>query len=131
MTAGRKRAVLQYQLPTEMADELGQLVPAWSTVATHRGEVRAPRGTEATVALQVQAFVTLIVETRFPGAPFEPTGRLVDVTDPTHPQIYNIVSSSDPDGRRRRLVTYATEAVGETDETPPDLTTEGGTFLLA
>ena len=109
MTAGRKRAVLQYIVPTENADRLGQMIPTPIVQSIHRGEVRAPRGTEATVALQVTAFVTVIIETRFPGYVFEVDGQLVDITDPSHVSIYNIVSSTDPDGRRRRLVTYATQ----------------------
>jgi head-tail adaptor len=109
MTAGRKRAVLQYIVPTENADRLGQMIPTPVVQSIHRGEVRAPRGTEATVALQVTAFVTVIIETRYPGYSFEVDGQLVDITDPSHVSIYNIVSSTDPDGRRRRLVTYATQ----------------------
>lgn len=112
MRSGLMRRVLDYQTQTETADALGQLVPTWSTVTTVRAEVRAPRGTEATIALQVRAFVGLVIECRYPPStgPFDPKGRLVDVTDPTATgAIYNIVSSVDPDGRRRRLVTMATE----------------------
>ena len=109
MRAGIKRAILLYQVKTEVADTLGQLVPTWSTVSKHRGEVRAPRGDEPTVALQVKAFVSLVIECRYPGYCFNPDGQLLDVTNAAVPVIYNIVSSTDPDGRRRRLVTMATE----------------------
>ena len=110
MRAGRLRRILQYQLPTEPPDALGQLIPEWVTQSTFFCDVRAPRGTEATVALQVRAFVTLVIETRYPGYTLDPRGRLVDITDSTVSNaIYNIVSSIDPDGCRRRLVTMATE----------------------
>ena len=109
MPAGRYRRVLQYQVSTPTRDAMNQLVPSWSIVSTHRGEVRAPRGTEATVSLQVLAFVSLIIECRFPGYTFDVKGKIVDVTDPANPLTYNVVASTDFDGRRRKLITYATQ----------------------
>jgi hypothetical protein len=115
MRAGTKRSTLLYQTKTQLPDALGQLVPTWVTIPAgatftpHRCEVRAPRGDEPTVALQVKAFVSLVIECRYPGYCFDPDGQLLDVTDPAHPKIYNIISSVDPDGKRRRLVTMATQ----------------------
>src|ERR1039458_4115630 len=105
MRAGRNRAVLNYQTSTSTRGPLGQSILTWTTVSTNSAEVRAPRGTEATVALQVKAFVSLMIKCHLPGYPFYPAGRLQDVTDPANPGIYNIISSVDPDGRRRRLLT--------------------------
>lgn len=108
MRAGPLRRLLQYQTATEAADSLGQMVPTWTTVMIVWGEIRKLTGTEATVALQVEAFVPQVVECRFPGFVFSPKGRLVDITDANNPTVLNIVSSDDPDGRRRKLVTMTT-----------------------
>jgi head-tail adaptor len=111
MKAGALRSVLQYQTRADTRGAMGQVIPGYTTQYTDRGCVRAPRGTEATLALQVTALVTVMIETRYPGFTYDVSGRLVDVTDASNPKYYNIVSSVDPDNRRRRLVTMATEVV--------------------
>lgn len=111
---GPRRRRLQYQARAVAPDELNQDVETWPVVATFWAEVRTPSGREAFVAQQQNAHLTHVIVTRYPGAPFDPKNRLVDVTEPGSPRVYNIVSSADPDGRRTDLVTYAVERVGET-----------------
>lgn len=117
MKAGSLRRLLQYQTKTETSDALGQMIPTWLTVYTTWAETREPRGSEAITAQQVEAFVSLVIECRFPGYTFDPRGRLVDITDPGTTNYLNIVWSHDPDGRRRKLITMATDVVtpGATD----------------
>lgn len=105
MTAGRLRHVLVYQVPSVEADQLGQPRLTWSDHSTHRAEVRAPRAAETTVALQTQATVAKVCESRHPGFHFLPSNRLIDRTDPANTLTYEILSSLDPDGRGRRLTT--------------------------
>jgi head-tail adaptor len=108
-TVGSMRWSVQYQTQTQASDAYGQPVPAtasagWSTVSTHMCEVRSPSGRELLNAGQLKAVVSHAVETRWPGAPFDPRGRLA-----VDGRYFQVVSSYDPDGRRRRLVTFCTE----------------------
>lgn len=105
MNAGRLRHVLVYQVQSIEADELGQPRLTWTDHSTHRAEVRAPRGAEATVALQTRATVAMVCETRRHGTHFLPSNRLIDRTDPDEPRTYEILCSADPDGRGQRLLT--------------------------
>lgn len=113
MNAGKLKRVLTYQTPTVTPGALRQDRITWSDVGTYRAEVRTPNGRETLLAQQYQVQCNKVITTRFPGFRFEPRGRLVE-TAAGATRIYNITFSDDPDGRRRKLVTYAVEQVGAT-----------------
>lgn len=108
--AASLRAVLRYEIPTTTDDAFGDPTETTTTTLEFRGSVRSPNGRELLAAQAIRAVVSRVIESRFPGYPFDPRGRIVDLTDPDHVRTYQIVSSVDPDGRRERLVTYAVEA---------------------
>lgn len=105
---GSMRWPVQYQARTEAASGYGQPKPVFTIIATFRALVRSPTGSEAMNASQMKATVSHVIEMRWPGYTLDPTGRLISGT-----QVFQIVYSVDPDGRRRRLNVHCTELVGQ------------------
>ena len=103
--------VLRHETKTETADATGQLTETWSTNAMVWGRVRSPNGREWLAAQAFRATVSHMIDSHYATGPFSPHSRLVDVSEPDAERIYNVVSSLDPDGRRRTLLTYVVEVV--------------------
>ena len=130
MRAGAYRAVLQYQTPDETPGPMGHPVKVWVTRSTHRGEVRKLTGGEALRAQVMTTLASHLIETRFPGYRFSTKSRLLDVTNPAAPQTYEVTHSDDPDGRRRELVTLATEQTAGVQDDASVIGTEDGFPVL-
>lgn len=97
--AGTLRHVLAYQTKADVPDDFGQEKPSWTTLATYRASNRSPTGREVISAQnQKKAVVTHVLTFRYPGFLFDPACRLIEGTD-----VYNIISATDPDGRRRKM----------------------------
>lgn len=99
---GERRTLVQIQALSEAADGLGQMQPAWSTVATAWCLRRALRGAESTNALQVKSVVTFVLETWWiPGLSVTGLNRVLIGGTP-----YNVEWADDADGRHETLLIY-------------------------
>jgi head-tail adaptor len=103
---GTLRHPASYQEPTDAVDTLGQEAPAsWAEVYPVRCGVRSPNGREAMIASTMRSTADHVVTHRFCGSVPNPRGRYV-LEDG---RVFEVVSSSDPDERRREVVSYCVE----------------------
>ena len=106
MNGGSLRHTALYQEPTSTLDSLGQEPePTWTTIRTLRCAVRTPNGRESLFAQQIQATADHVVTHRFAIALPSVLGRYV-LEDG---RVFQIVSSSDQDERRRTVVSLCIE----------------------
>lgn len=108
-SAGAMREVVRLQNQTTVQDGTGQPRLVWGELATRRAEMTQTPGTETTAGPGRVARVPTEFRIRYPREfAVTPKLRLVH-----RDRVFNIISASDPDGRRVDMVLTCEEQVGE------------------
>lgn len=107
MRAGRLRARVKIQQPTETRDAFGEVVQAWADLDTDVPvEIRGLRSREFIEAAATESDITHEIRLRF-RSDLTPKMRMVATGGCAAGEVYELIGVMDPDGRRRELVCQA------------------------
>ena len=99
---GRLRHRVIYQTPNPPSGAFGETGAGWTPQGTYWAEVRSPTGRELMNAGGEKAILTHVIEMQHPGFLPAQNGRFVEGSS-----VYNVLASTDPEGRGRKLVVQA------------------------